>query len=467
MLRAFLCLFITICGGSAFSAEMTMRARGNDNLNDFFFSQLAVTSSSANYLIRVNVSCFGSTTLNLTNPVAPTGLVRMNIGIGPASNPTTKTGGGDFVLEFPGWMALAKTSTLARTDVIRLMDTSNASPNPLTAAFGTQNTLLARPPASAVTGLTGPSFPRAQTLRVIKYINFEQDIQAIGNCWGVAKNEKPQAPGWVKFLAPRQTQAGGGCCDANNVIGPQLTNPIDTGFNQPTCNSGQAGWDLSASMLSAGQITNLIPIYKQFMGKDGPLNGEWRAVWSSDYKTLMINVAFPGELAHCGSYYSPLMLFFDKKRPQFTARSDFEIHPQAKSTFWPEKKSPGYFLVLDRNKNGIIDNYTELFGDDVGYGNGFEKLRTLDSNQDGVIDENDPEFANLRLWQDSTGKGVTRKKDIHTLKELGVTSISLDYAFDSTEKVADRAMFRERASFTFKSKLGERKGEIVDVWFSN
>lgn len=465
-MKAFLMTAFFFLCNHAGATELTLRARGNDNLSDFYFSQAAASSSASSYLIRMNVSCFGINNLNVTNPVSPTGLVRMNIGIGPASTPATKTGGGDFVVEFPGWLALKKDSDLARSDIVTLDLSSSTMPNALTAAFATQNTVLVRPPASAVTGLTGPTYPRAQTMGMIKYINFEQDIQARGNCWGVSQNKKPSAPpGWLRFLSPSVSRAGGGCCEATNPI-KDPTDPQDLGFGQPACNSGQSGWDMNVN-LNSSQIAILLPIYKQFMGKDGPLNGEWKSWWSSDYKTLLINVAFPGEMKYCGSYYSPLMLFFDARRPGFTARVDFEIHPQAKKTYWPEKNAPGYFLVMDRDNNGRIDDWTELFGDDKGAGNGFEKLRELDSNGDGVIDRKDRGFHRLRLWQDRTGTGVSRPADLHTLEELGVKAISLKYTYDRQVTVGKRAILREKAEFIFDHGKGNQKGEVVDVWLSN
>ena len=66
--------------------------------------------------------------------------------------------------------------------------------------------------------------------------------------------------------------------------------------------------------------------------------------------------------------------------------------------------APGtYFLALDRNGNGQIDNGSELFG--PASGNGFAELAALDSNGNGWIDEADPAYAALRLWN---GSGETK-----------------------------------------------------------
>ena len=47
------------------------------------------------------------------------------------------------------------------------------------------------------------------------------------------------------------------------------------------------------------------------------------------------------------------------------------------------------YIFNDLNGNGIIDNGTELFGDQTGFENGFSYLSSFDDNNDRVIDAND------------------------------------------------------------------------------
>lgn len=80
-------------------------------------------------------------------------------------------------------------------------------------------------------------------------------------------------------------------------------------------------------------------------------------------------------------------------------------------------------LAIDANGNGIVDDISELFGSPTQ--DGFAVLETLDTNQDGVIDQNDARFGELRVWRDLNQNGVTDAGELQTLAEAGLASISL------------------------------------------
>lgn len=82
-------------------------------------------------------------------------------------------------------------------------------------------------------------------------------------------------------------------------------------------------------------------------------------------------------------------------------------------------------LVVDTNGSGRIENVNELFGGPAG---GFAKLASFDTNGDGVISSSDTNFSQLKVWVDGGVKGFTEAGELHSLAELGITSLSLSVA---------------------------------------
>lgn len=235
---------------------------------------------------------------------------------------------------------------------------------------------------------------------------------------------------------------------------------------------------LTASFTAAGKIFPTRYEPGQYVGYNGPLSSRMNWYVSNDTGSIDVTADFPGAArpgqqwgvqyqGFCGGFYSPLVLFFDEDLPRFTAKSPFSLFTgQTNLVHWPEAESKAYFLVLDKNGNGKVDDGTELFGDQGGYKNGFENLASYDLNRDGVIDPKDSVFNKLLLWYDKNADGVTQKDELISLKKMGIQSITLSYV-NETVKFGDRAEYREKADFSFVKGKKKKVGKIVDIWLSS
>ena len=76
-----------------------------------------------------------------------------------------------------------------------------------------------------------------------------------------------------------------------------------------------------------------------------------------------------------------------------------------------------YFLARDHNHDGVINDGSELFGPRGG--DGFAELSAYDADGNGWIDEADPVYRDLSLWQNSSG-------ELDRLSDYDIGAIYLD-----------------------------------------
>lgn len=149
---------------------------------------------------------------------------------------------------------------------------------------------------------------------------------------------------------------------------------------------------------------------------------------------------------------------------------DVDNNGTAERRAWTATNSDDAWLALDRNGNGTIDGGRELFGSVTSQPpppagiemNGFNALSEYDTagfggNGDGQITVQDNIFSRLRLWQDTNHNGVSEAGELHTLSELGLRRIDLDYSESGR-------VDQYGNQFKYRSKVRDAQGAQLGRW---
>ncbi|MDF1813601.1 MAG: hypothetical protein P1V20_15485 [Verrucomicrobiales bacterium] len=130
-----------------------------------------------------------------------------------------------------------------------------------------------------------------------------------------------------------------------------------------------------------------------------------------------------------GSVIPPVVVDLDGDGVEFAddlVSFDIDDDGQLEQVKWAGKDDG--FLVFDENQNGLIDQRQEIVFTEHAPDaeTDLEAIRTaFDSDNDGLLTENDEAWEQFGIWQDANLDGVTDPGELQTLSDLGVQSIGL------------------------------------------
>lgn len=119
----------------------------------------------------------------------------------------------------------------------------------------------------------------------------------------------------------------------------------------------------------------------------------------------------------------------------------FDIDGDGKTDNISKLSEGAGYLVLDKNKDGIINNGTEMFGAKTG--NGFAELADYDEDGNGWIDENDAVYKDLAVWikDDKGNDKLVSVKDAN-VGAIYLGSAATDFALKSEQDNTYNAQIR-------------------------
>jgi len=152
---------------------------------------------------------------------------------------------------------------------------------------------------------------------------------------------------------------------------------------------------------------------------------------------------------------------------------NFDVNADGFADFvqWVQPGGNEAFLSLDRNRNGLVDDGSELFGvgtplfEGGNAPNGFVGLAQYDApllggDDDGLITPEDAIWPELSIWLDRNADGLSTRREMYRPADLGFTS------FETIPKARrKRDAAGNSLPYWAKAVIHNKKTSMVDVYF--
>jgi hypothetical protein len=141
--------------------------------------------------------------------------------------------------------------------------------------------------------------------------------------------------------------------------------------------------------------------------------------WGTDFSfaNALDSYSFLDTFSTYQNHISPLAFDLDNDGIESTGIYDTRVYFDIDGDQFAEKVGwiapDDGLLALDVNGDGVINDITELFGDDIMPA--FDKLARHDSNGDGAITAADADYARLKVWRDFDQDGFSDANELFVL----------------------------------------------------
>jgi len=174
------------------------------------------------------------------------------------------------------------------------------------------------------------------------------------------------------------------------------------------------------------------------------------------------------------SYCTPILIDVDGNGFNMTNTAggvefDFDGDGERQRLPWTAAGSDDAWLVMDLNRNGLIDSGREMFGNLANQPklagkerNGFIALAEFDKsarggNGDRIISPKDHFFRSFRLWTDGNHNGISEATELRSLDHAGVDVVELEYKLSSRSD-------RHGNLFRYRAKVKNANGAQLGRW---